>query len=61
MYIYLIMYFMNNKTDQSQHETIFQLCLNAGAALILVAITAHAHVQRLALAHPLFTLSMWAY
>ena len=49
------------KTDRSQHGTPVQHCLNAGAALELIAITATAPGQRLAFTHPLFTLSMRAY
>ena len=44
------------KTDQSQHGTPVQCCLNAGAALELMTITATAPGQRLAFTRPFFTL-----
>ena len=46
------------KTDQTQHGTPVQRCLNAGAALKLMAITASVPGQRLAFTRPLVTLSM---
>ena len=45
------------KTGQSQHGTPVQHCLNAGAALELMAINATAPGHRLAFTRPLFTLS----
>ena len=49
-------------TDKSQHGGMpVQRCLNAGAALELMAITATAPGQRLAFTRPLFSLSMRAY
>ena len=49
------------KTDQSQHGTPVERCLNAGAALELMVITASAPGQRLAFTRLLFTLSMRAF
>ena len=49
------------KTDQNQHGTPVQRCLNAGAALKLIAVTTSAAGQRLAFTRPLFTLSMRAH
>ena len=46
---------------KSQNGTPVQRCLNADAALEIMAITASAPGQRLAFTRPLFTLAMWAY
>ena len=64
MYMYIVAddgFYDFKKNDQSQHGTPFQRCLNAGAALELMAIIATAPGQRLAFTSPLFTLSVRAY